>query len=96
MTKAAKTILLFGLMSLSGCISGVKETDTYTDRNGKTTIIETDREACTRSCNEDFSRCMDTEPAQTNGGLHDAPNTFGARGDCHDNLKDCLSGCNTQ
>ncbi len=93
MTKTAKAILFLTLLSLGGCISGVKEPDTYTDRTGKTTVIETDREACTRSCNETYSRCMGTEPAQ-HSGVNGPAGMFGASADCRSDLKNCLPACN--
>ena len=95
MTKTAGAILFFSLLSLSACISGVKEPDTYTDSTGKTTLIETDREACTRSCNEEYSRCMDTEPAESSA-FHESSGMFGASADCHNDLKSCLPACNGQ
>ena len=85
---AGMTVVLL----LAACISGVKEPDTYTDRAGKTTLIETDRETCTRSCNQDYSRCMDIGPAEVTGA-NGPSGMFGASADCRKALKDCLPTC---
>jgi hypothetical protein len=87
-------ILVVGM--LSACISGVKPPDTYTDKNGKTTIIETDREMCERSCNQDYSRCMETSAAEDNSGINGPSGVFGASGDCRNDLQHCLPGCKAQ
>lgn len=94
MTKAVRTVLVLGMLALGGCISGAKPPDTYTDSTGKTTLIETDRETCIRSCNEAYSRCMETEPAQNNSGLRQDPSMFGAKADCRNDLQSCLPPCN--
>ena len=96
MTKRILMILVVGMLSaslLTACISGVKPADTYTDRNGKTTVIESDKEMCKRSCNDDYSRCMDTSAAQDNDGIHGPSGVFGASGDCRSALQKCLPGC---
>jgi hypothetical protein len=92
--RAALSFLV--LISLSACVSGTKPPDTYTDRNGKTTIIETDREMCQRSCNEDYSRCMESTAATDNGGVNGPSGVFGASGDCRTSLQHCLPGCKAQ
>lgn len=80
---------------LMACVSGTKPPDTYTSPSGKTTIIESNSETCRRSCNSDYSRCMDTNPARNNEGLVDVPaGMFGASADCKDSLRTCLRGCN--
>jgi len=77
---------------LAGCISGAPKSDTYTDSKGETTVIESDREMCVHSCNEEYSRCMDTDAAQRNpDGM--SSGMFGASGDCRSSLKDCLPSC---
>lgn len=92
MMKTFKVVFVLCLLSLSTC-SGVQPVDSYTDHTGKTTLIQTDREACMRACNEDYSRCMDTEPAQVSG-VNGPQGMFGASADCRSNLKDCLPSCN--
>jgi len=93
MTRAAKPALLVLLLVLSGCISGRPETTSYTSPStGKTTLIETDRESCENSCNEDYNRCMDTQQAGTTlEGT--APGMFGAAGECRKELSSCLPSC---
>ncbi len=77
---------------LAGCISGTPKQDTYTDRAGQTTVIESDRELCVHSCNDEYSRCMDTDAAERNPeGV--APGMFGASADCRSALRSCLPGC---
>lgn len=93
MSKIIKTALLLGMLSLSACISGKQHgLDTYTNKAGDTTVIETDHETCTRSCNQDYSRCMDTEPAHTSG-VNGPAGMFGASADCRNNLKQCMLSC---
>jgi hypothetical protein len=89
-------IMAFACVLLTGCISGRPQSDTYTDSNGKTTVIQSDREMCTQSCNDDYSRCMDTFEAQDNGGVHGAKGMFGASADCRDDLKNCLPRCKAE
>ena len=64
--RFVKLASLFAILALASCISGKPPEDVYTDQNGKTTVIQSDREQCEASCNESYSRCMETEPAQTN------------------------------
>ncbi|MGB9153282.1 MAG: hypothetical protein WCD70_09385 [Alphaproteobacteria bacterium] len=94
MTKRILMILVVGM--LSACVSGVQPADTYTDRNGKTTIIESDREMCERACNDDYSRCMDSSAAEDNSGINGPSGVFGASGDCRSDLKRCLPTCKGQ
>jgi hypothetical protein len=96
MRKTAKIILFMSALALAGCISGKKPPETYTDKEGNTTVIESDHEMCVRSCNEDYSRCMDTQSAQDNSGVNGPRGMFGASADCRRNLKDCLPGCQAQ
>jgi hypothetical protein len=96
MTFSAKIALLASLLVLASCISGKPPSDSYTDQSGKTTIIESDREQCERACNADYSRCMDTEPAQTNP-VDGAPRgMFGASSDCRAALSSCLPDCKSR
>jgi hypothetical protein len=84
-------IMVVGM--LSACISGVKPADTYIGQDGKTQIIESDKEMCQRSCNDDYSRCMDTRAAQDNSGINGPSGVFGASGDCRSDLQKCLPTC---
>ncbi len=96
MSKRILTIMLVGVLSapLLGCISGVKSPDTYTDRDGKTTRIESDKEMCQRDCNETYSRCMETTSVSDNGGIVGSPQgIFGASGECRTDLQKCLPPC---
>jgi hypothetical protein len=101
--RAAAILTMLAVVALSGCISGTKPVDSYTSpTTGKTTVIESDKEMCTRSCNDDYSRCMDTSPAQQD--LPGVPNatpgvesgTFGASADCSRELRECLPRCKSQ
>jgi hypothetical protein len=91
--RARVVLILATAGMLAGCISGRPPADTYTDKSGKTTVIESDREQCERSCNEDYSRCMDSTDAQTNGGINGPAGMFGASSDCRNGLSKCLPGC---
>jgi len=94
--RSAQKFVMIALLLLSGCISGRPPQDTYTsDTTGKTTVFQTDREMCESSCNEDDSRCMDTEPAnETLPGT--TPGMFGAAAECRDELASCLKGCKSR
>jgi hypothetical protein len=82
------------LLLVAGCVSGKAAQDTYTSRSGTVTTIETDREACARSCNNDFERCNDMQSSATSPYGNDAmPKPFGVAADCQYALKKCLSGC---
>ena len=78
---------------LAGCISGRPPSDTYTDKSGKTSEVLSDREQCERSCNKEYSRCMDTDSARDNSGIQGPSGMFGASADCRNNLSSCLPGC---
>jgi len=93
MSKITRVISFLGLLALTACISGVKEPDTYTDRTGKTTVIESDHEMCVRACNEEYARCMDTRSAQDNSGVNGPAGMFGASADCRNDLQSCLPSC---
>ncbi len=95
MKKSILVIVAMGM--LTGCISGVKSPDSYTDKDGKTTLIQSDREMCERDCNQSYSRCMETTSASDNGGLVGAPSgVFGASGECRSDLEKCLPPCKAQ
>ena len=93
----AKGILLVAIVGmLSACVSGTNPPDTYVGKDGKSTRIESDNEMCTRSCNQDYSRCMDTGAASTNDGQYGPSGVYGASADCRNSLQSCLHGCKTQ
>jgi hypothetical protein len=96
MMKRIPLMIMVGM--LSGCISGVKPPDTYVGQDGKTTIIESDKEMCQRACNEDYSRCMESRSAgDNNSGITGAPSgMFGASADCRNDLQKCLPPCKAQ
>jgi hypothetical protein len=97
MTRSLKLAALLILLGLASCISGQPPVDSYTSPStGKTTVIESDSEQCTRSCNDDYSRCMDTEPAETNPMPGEPPGMFGASADCRSDLKSCLQSCKSR
>jgi len=98
MFKRFLTLTLVGTLAgiLSACISGVKPPDTYTGQDGKTTIIESDREMCARSCNDTYSRCMDSRAATDNGGINGPSGVYGASAECRTDLQNCLPGCKAQ
>jgi hypothetical protein len=82
------------LLLVAGCVSGRPESNTYTSPSGKITTIETDREACTRSCNNDFERCNDMQSSATSPyGNQAMPRPFGVDADCRYALKNCLANC---
>ena len=92
MPKINKIFFLIAVMTLVSC-SGIKPPETYTDKSGTTTVIETDHEMCVHACNEIYSRCMDTSSAQDNSGVNGPRGMFGASADCRNDLKSCLPGC---
>jgi hypothetical protein len=94
--KITKPALLALLLSLAGCISGQPPVDTYTSpTTGKTTVIQSDKEMCEQSCNDDYNRCMDAEPAgETLPGTH--PGMFGPASECRSELSSCLPSCSTR
>ncbi|HUY69314.1 MAG TPA: hypothetical protein VMV79_08445 [Alphaproteobacteria bacterium] len=92
--------LILGTAFLAACVSGQPPDDTYTSpTTGKTTVIQSDREMCVNSCNDDYTRCMDASPASQN--LPGVPSStpgmrsgiFGASADCKSELRDCLPQC---
>ncbi len=99
MQKRTLMMLVMGAfiaVGLSGCISGTKPVDTYVGRDGKETVIESDKEMCKRSCNDDYSRCMDSSSAVNNDGQQGPSGVFGASGECRTSLKNCLPGCKAE
>jgi hypothetical protein len=87
-------IVLMGM--LAGCASSASKTDTYTDRNGDKIPIGSDRELCTRSCNDEDARCMDTDVSIRNGGVNEPTGMFGASADCRETLSNCLKECKSR
>ena len=94
MTKRILMIMVVGM--LSACVSGTKPHDTYTAKDGTTTIIESDREMCQRLCNESQSRCMESSPASDKSAVNGPSGLFGASGDCRNALQSCLRDCKTR
>ena len=92
MNRILKASFFLGVLLVGGCISGTKTPDTYTSKAGTTTVIGSDHETCLRSCNQDYSRCMDTQPAH-NSGVNGPSGMFGASADCRNDLKKCLPSC---
>lgn len=90
-----KSILLIATVGmLSACVSGTKHTDSYVDKDGRVMLIENDAEMCKRSCNESYSRCMDSRAAgENNSGINGPSGVYGASADCRHALKSCLPGC---
>jgi hypothetical protein len=95
MKQVSQRVLLMMLVGLlAACISGKPHPDTYTSKNGATTVIQSDREMCESSCNEDYSRCMESRSAgDNNSGIHGPSGMFGASADCRSSLQKCLPPC---
>jgi hypothetical protein len=93
-TFPAMTAIAF-VLSLSACISGTHPPDSYTDSSGKTTVFQTSKESCTSSCNEDNSKCMESDAARSSG-VNAPAGMFGASAECHNDLKSCLNSCRAQ
>jgi len=91
MTKRILMIFVVGM--LSACVSGKKAPDSYVGLDGKTVIIENDAETCRRSCNDTYSRCMDSSFTETNDGYNGPSGVFGASAECRSNLQACLRSC---
>ncbi len=92
MLKRILMVLIVGV--LSACVSGTKPSDAYIGKDGSKTLIESDAEMCRRSCNAEYSRCMDTRAAGTDtGGVKGPSGVFGASGDCRNALQRCIKGC---
>jgi hypothetical protein len=92
------TITILGITGvlLAGCISGVRPADTYTDKSGKTSVIESDRGQCERSCNLQYSRCSETTAARTNSGINGPSGVYGASAECDSDLSGCLLDCKSR
>jgi len=94
MMKSILIIMFVGM--LGACVSGTKTPDTYVGKDGTSTVIESDSEACARACNDSYSRCMDSRAASDNSGVNGPSGVFGASGQCRNALKSCLPGCKAQ
>lgn len=94
-TRGIPMMLIVGmsLTLLAGCISGRPHPDTYTSKSGETSVIESDREQCERTCNESYSRCMDSTGARDNGGVIGPRGIYGASAECRGDLSSCMLGC---
>ncbi|HAX91638.1 MAG TPA: hypothetical protein DCY07_05450 [Rhodospirillaceae bacterium] len=93
-----KASLFFALcvfvLAVSACTPAPKKSTTYTGASGAVTLLENDRESCTRSCNADFDRCAGTKAAQTPiGRAGQMDGVLGAQADCNAAIKSCLSRC---
>lgn len=98
MRAAILTLTVLGITAavLGGCVSGRVPSDTYTDRSGKTSVIESDRGQCERSCNDEYTRCMETTDARGNSGIKGPSGMFGASSDCRNSLEACLPDCKSR
>ncbi|MDD2325297.1 MAG: hypothetical protein PHW63_04750 [Alphaproteobacteria bacterium] len=93
-SKRVKALsLCLMLVALTACSGASKKADTYTNDAGAVTILDNDREACTRSCNAEFDRCSGTAAAESRVGRGQMTGIFGAQADCKDDMKACLSRC---
>lgn len=82
------------VLSLSACVSGKPDADTYTSRSGAVTAVETDRESCVRSCNREYERCGDVlSSTRSDVSNQPTPKPFGVASECKDSLKTCLARC---
>jgi len=91
MHKAAILVVLLGTLSLAACVSGRPKQDVYTGKSGVTQAIESDREACERSCNNDYARCGDSDAARRS--IDSTQGLFGASAGCSSSLSGCLTRC---
>ena len=95
MSVRARFLLIAALLPLAACISGTTPPDTVTAPNGTKTVVQTDSEQCKSSCNQDYARCMDSDPAQSSP-VNGPSGMFGASSDCRSALSSCLPGCKSQ
>jgi len=92
--KTLKSILMVLIMGmLSSCVSGIPPREEYLSSSGKSTVLENNKEMCLRSCNDEYSRCMETHAASGNSGIIGPSGVFGASADCKATLKHCLQRC---
>jgi len=94
--RIVQSAALMLLVVMTACVSGRPAQDSYTSpTTGKTTVIESDREMCNSSCDADYTRCMEAEPAEK-GIPGTPPGMFGAAAECRDELSSCLPGCKSR
>ena len=91
LVKALSLCLL--LCAVSACSGASKKPETYVNDAGAVTVLDNDRESCTRSCNADFDRCSGTSAAESKVGRGQMTGIFGAQADCKADMKACLSRC---
>ena len=84
-----RLIPFIAILVLAGC-AGHHQVS-YSDSSGAP--IESDRESCVRSCNDDFDRCSDTDSAHRNASNNAPSGLFGGSAVCREELKDCLPRC---
>jgi len=84
------------ILSVAACSGAAKKSDTYVSSAGAVTILDNDREACTRSCNAEFDRCSSTGAAEQQVGRGQMTGVFGAQADCKDDMKACLNRCKSR
>ena len=84
------------IVVLAGCSGAAKKSDSYTSGAGAVMVLETDREACTRSCNSEYDRCLGTTAAQEKVGRGQLTGVLGAKADCDASLKSCLTRCKSR
>jgi hypothetical protein len=89
----ALILTLAAVGMLAGCVSGRPATDTYTDKSGKTSVIESDKEQCERACDLQYTRCAETGAARSNGGIIGPSGTYGASAECNGDLSACMLSC---
>jgi hypothetical protein len=78
---------------LAACISGKPEPETYTNKEGQVTTIESDKDLCIRSCNDDYERCSDRGTTYQFDRSQDVNDIYGVSATCRDELKACLPRC---
>lgn len=97
--RAAPALAILMAGFLAGCSGKPPQTTYVSPSTGETTVIESNKEMCAKSCNQDYDRCMETSPAQQNipgvqsEGHGFAPGMIGASADCRRDLQDCLPRC---
>lgn len=94
LVKALSLCLL--IVALAACSGASKKSYRYTSESGAVTVLDTDRESCTRSCNADFDRCSSTSAAESKVGRGSMTGVFGAQADCKNEIKACLSRCKSR
>lgn len=96
MTNHPLMKLIVGVLvcgAVSGCVSGKPKPITYVDKEGRVAVIENDREQCMHTCNDDYTRCMETGAAQNGPVSGSTSGIFGASGECRTALQNCLPDC---